>query len=91
MPALHRSPAFFAWAVLVAATLISWALVEETDAAHIAATAAILIGGFKVNMVVSHFMEVRWQPSPYRIVLSCWIAGVMAIILGFYWFTILRA
>jgi hypothetical protein len=36
-------------------------------------------------MVVAHFMELQWQPVPYRIILSGWIALVSTIIIGGYW------
>ncbi|MEY2926477.1 MAG: hypothetical protein RL367_954 [Pseudomonadota bacterium] len=73
------------WLVLIAATLISWSLTDSTRAARWGATAVILIAAFKINLVVSHFMELKWQPRPFRIILSSWIALVTTIIIGGTW------
>ena len=49
----------------------------------------ILIAAFKINAIVECFKEVRWQPTPWRIVLSAWIALATTIILAGYWIPIL--
>lgn len=73
------------WLLLVAATLASWWLAEDLASGRIAATAAILIAAFKINLVVAHFMELRWRPRPWRMAIAGWIALVTAIILAGYW------
>ena len=78
------------WALLVAVTLGGWLLTEDSPWARIGASTVIVIAGFKVTLVIARFMEVSWQPRPWRIVLSFWTAGVMSIILGGYWIAVLR-
>jgi heme/copper-type cytochrome/quinol oxidase subunit 4 len=73
------------WALLVSATVLSWFLAEGHASAKIATTAIILIAAFKINLVISHFMELKWQPRPYRLVLTAWLALVATIIIGGYW------
>ncbi len=73
------------WLLLIAATLASFFLTEGTHAAKLGATAVILIAGFKINMVIAHFMELEWKPASYRLVLSGWIILVTTIIIGGYW------
>jgi heme/copper-type cytochrome/quinol oxidase subunit 4 len=73
------------WLMLVLATLASWFVTEDTQAARLGATAVILIAAFKINMVAAHFMELGWQPRPYRQVITGWILLVTLIIIGGYW------
>jgi hypothetical protein len=73
------------WLLLVIATLASWLVTESAQAARSGATAVILIAAFKINMVTAHFMELDWQPRPFRIIISGWIMLVTTIIIGGYW------
>ncbi|MFM2098708.1 MAG: Prokaryotic Cytochrome oxidase subunit [Pseudomonadota bacterium] len=77
--------AWHVWLMLIAATLISWAVTENMPSARLGSTAVILIAAFKINMVIAHFMELKWQPRPFRLVLSGWIALVSLIIIGGMW------
>lgn len=81
---MHLRPVFV-WAILVTATLLSWFLKGDAVSAHVGATAVILIAAFKINLVVAHFMELTWQPAPFRLVVSVWLALVTTIIIGGYW------
>jgi heme/copper-type cytochrome/quinol oxidase subunit 4 len=81
---MHLKP-LQVWISLVAATLISWVVTEDTIAVKFGATAVVLIAAFKINLVVSHFMELKWQPRPFRIVISGWLTLVTTIIIGGYW------
>ncbi len=82
---MMRIKAIHVWALLVIATLLSWFLKGDAVAAKAGATAVILIAAFKVNLVISHFMELRWQPAPFRLIVSIWLAISTAIIIGGYW------
>jgi hypothetical protein len=77
--------AFHVWAILVAASLLSWFLKGDAVSARVGATAVILIAAFKINLVVSHFMELKWQPRPFRFIVTGWLALVTLIIIGGYW------
>jgi hypothetical protein len=68
------------WLLLVLATLTSCLVTENAQAAHFGATAVILIAAFKIN-----FMELGWQPRPFRIIISGWIMLVSTIIIAGYW------
>ncbi|MEN9708123.1 MAG: Prokaryotic Cytochrome oxidase subunit [Pseudomonadota bacterium] len=74
----------YVWISLVAATLLSWFLKGGAVSAQIGAIAVILIAAFKINLVVSHFMELKWQPPPFRIIISTWLTVVSTIIIGGY-------
>jgi Prokaryotic Cytochrome C oxidase subunit IV len=76
---------FHIWLLLVAATCISWLLTEDIQTVRLGSTAVILIAAFKINMVISHFMELQWRPAPFRLLLSVWLALVSSIIIGGYW------
>jgi membrane protein YdbS with pleckstrin-like domain len=73
------------WLLLIAASLFSWFVTEDMNGAKWGATAVILIAAFKINLVIGHFMELKWQPRPYRFVLTGWLALVSTIIIGGYW------
>jgi cytochrome c oxidase subunit IV len=77
--------AIHVWAILVTATVLSWFLKSEAVSAKVGATAVILIAAFKINLVVSHFMELKWQPRPFRFIITGWLALVTIIITGGYW------
>lgn len=81
---MHLS-AIHVWAILIAATLLSWFLKGDAVSARVGATAVILIAAFKINLVISHFMELRWQPAPFRLVVTGWLVIVTTIIIGGYW------
>jgi cytochrome c oxidase subunit IV len=73
------------WLSLIIASLLSWFVTEDADFAKWGTTTVILIAALKINLVISHFMELKWQPSPYRLILSVWLTGVTTIIIGGYW------
>ncbi len=81
---MHLRPAHI-WIILVAATVLSWFLKRDMVSARLAAIAVILIAAFKINLVISHFMELKWQPAPYRLVVTGWLVLVTTIIIGGYW------
>ncbi len=80
-----RARPIHVWVLLIIASLFSWFVTEDINAAKWGATAVILIGAFKINLVIAHFMELKWQPRPFRIILSGWLALVSTIIIGGYW------
>lgn len=74
------------WLLLVAATLVSWWLVERHDAgAHVATTAALLIAGFKARMVLRHFMELRSAPALFGLLFDAWVVVFVGAIVAGYW------
>lgn len=73
------------WLMLVGASLAGFALAEGLAHARIAATAAVLLAGLKMRLVVSHYMEVGWNTWPLRMLLELWLLTVMTILLAGYW------
>jgi Prokaryotic Cytochrome C oxidase subunit IV len=73
------------WMLLVVATLVGFALAEGEAAPRIATTAIILIAAFKIHLIIGHFMELKWLPRPFRLILSGWLALVSTIIIGGTW------
>jgi Prokaryotic Cytochrome C oxidase subunit IV len=88
---LLTSSVFMVWAVEAAregnrsGMLLSWFLKGDAVPAKVSAPALILIAAFKINLVVSHFMELKWQPRPFRFIATGWLASVTIIIIGGYW------
>jgi heme/copper-type cytochrome/quinol oxidase subunit 4 len=74
-----------AWIILIVAAAFSWLLTERTSAVRISTSLVMLIAAFKVRLVIAHFMELNWQPRPWRIVFEVWTLGITTIILGGYW------
>ncbi len=85
---VHPSPrqATGIWLLLVAATLVSWWLVERRGiAARVATTSALLIAGFKARLVLQHFMELRSAPPIWRNVFDAWVIVFVGAIVAGYW------
>ena len=85
MSGLGRLPATRAWLLLVAITLVSFALAEGAAPPRLATTLVMLIAAFKVRVVIAYFMELRWRPLPWRVLFECWTVAVTLMILGGYW------
>lgn len=71
------------WLVMVALTIVSFALAERTGTAQLAAAVAILIGAFKARLIFLNFMELEWRPV--RLVYEAWVIAATVVILGSYW------
>lgn len=76
--------AIYVWAILIAATLVSWFVTEDTQYGKLGSASVIIIAAIKMNLVVSHFMELNWRPLPYRIIVTGWLTFVTMIIVGSY-------
>jgi heme/copper-type cytochrome/quinol oxidase subunit 4 len=75
------------WLIMIAATIVSFAVAERTAMAQVAATVAILIGAFKARLIFLNFMELEWRPL--RLVYEAWVVVAIVVILGSYWRTLL--
>lgn len=71
------------WLVMVALTIVSFALAERTGMAQLAAAVAVLIGAFKARLIFLNFMELEWRPV--RLVYEAWVIVAAVVILGSYW------
>jgi hypothetical protein len=76
------------WALLVAATCISWAVGADHGNGHAArqlATAIVLLVAFiKVRMVGMYFMELRYAPAVLRTLFDAWCLLVGGGVLAMY-------
>lgn len=80
-----RRPATRVWLGLMAATISSWAIAEQSESPRLAASFVVLIAAFKARLVIVHFMELDWRPMPWRILLEGWTFVSAAMILGGFW------
>lgn len=75
------------WGVLVAATLLVYALAETADLGPFAIVGVILIAMIKVRCVFLYFMELKSGAMPWRAVAEVWILLVTLILAGMYLLT----
>lgn len=74
------------WLLLLAATGLSWWLVErQVLDARLAGSAALGIAAFKVRLVFLHFMELRSAPPRWRLAFEAWLLLFFFIIFLGYW------
>ncbi|MES2492564.1 MAG: cytochrome C oxidase subunit IV family protein [Pseudomonadota bacterium] len=75
-------PVSAVWGVLAGASVLGFLFAEGMAPARIAAIAAILLAAFKVNLVISQYMELEWRHRPLRLMMAAWLAAVTALLLG---------
>jgi len=74
------------WAVLVAASLLSWeSMAIAGDDARLARAAILVIAFIKVRMVGLEFMELRHAPLALRIGFEVWGVLVCGALLVLFW------
>lgn len=74
------------WMLLLAATGLSWWLVERHGlAARLASSAALALAALKVRLVFLHFMELRTAPPRWRLAFEAWLLLFFSIIFLGYW------
>ena len=84
-----RWHATLVWLVLVAATILSWWLVEHHAVqARVATTAALAIAAIKARLVFLHFMELRTAPFVWRALFEAWVLLCAGVIVAAYWLTL---
>ncbi|MCW2751409.1 MAG: Prokaryotic Cytochrome oxidase subunit [Aeromicrobium sp.] len=73
------------WLVLMAATITStWVLSKNAFDPRVATVGVLVIAGWKVRLVIMHFMEIRTAPWAFRLVLEAWVVGVTTMLLVMY-------
>lgn len=86
MASLFANRVTLVWALLVAASLLSWeSMAIAGDDARIARAAILVIAFVKVRMVGLEFMELRHAPLPLRIGFEAWGAIVCGALLVLFW------
>lgn len=85
---MTRSRNLVVWAVLVAATLLSWLLGashgEAADSARIGTAIALLLAFAKAWIVGQEFMELRHAPLVLRAAFGGWVLVVGATLTTMY-------
>jgi len=81
---LLRTRAAFTWLLLMAATVVSWAVGAEHGTGSLVAVVVLAIAAIKVRLVGLDFMELRNAPIPLRAAFECYCAGIWALLSGLY-------
>jgi hypothetical protein len=86
MTVLHllRNRAGLSWLLLVAATILSWALGADHGTGSMVAVVVLAIATIKVRLVGLDFMELRHAPIPLRAAFECYCLGMWALLSGLY-------
>jgi hypothetical protein len=88
MKTLVRTKETFVWSILVAMTVISWALGTQHGFGgghHIPASLAIIgVGVFKIRLVGLYFMELRSAPLALRGVFEGYCLALLGLLSGMY-------
>jgi hypothetical protein len=77
-------PVTIVWAVLMAATLVSWHLGDGHLATKLVAVLVVVTGFAKVALIGEHFMELRTAPPQLRFVFLGWCVLVPTVLCGIY-------
>lgn len=86
-PHARQWPVSLVWAVLAGASVLGFLFAEGMAPARIAGIAAIVLAAIKVDLVITHYMELEWRHRPLRLMLAAWLAAVTALLLGTYLMT----
>lgn len=81
---LVRSRAGLSWLILVAATLVSWAVGADHGTGSMVAIVVLAIAAIKVRLVGLDFMELRHAPIPLRVLFEVYCFAVWAVLSGLY-------
>lgn len=81
---LLRTRATVTWLMLVAATVLSWAVGAEHGTGSMVAVVVLAIAAIKVRYVGLDFMELRHAPIPLRAAFECYCVGMWALLSGLY-------
>lgn len=81
---LVRNRAGLSWLILVAATLVSWAVGADHGTGSMLAVVVLAIAAIKVRLVGLDFMELRHAPIPLRVLFEVYCFAVWAVLSGLY-------
>lgn len=72
------------WLILVAATIVSWAVGAEHGTGSMVGVLVLAIAAVKVRLVGLDFMELRHAPIPLRAAFELYCVGMWALLSGLY-------
>jgi hypothetical protein len=81
-----RSRAGVSWLVLIAATLLSYALGAEHGIGSTVVVVVFGIAAIKVRLIGLDFMELRGAPMPLRVTFESYCLALWAVLSGLYLF-----
>jgi hypothetical protein len=81
---LVRNRAGITWLILIAATVVSWAVGAEHGTGSMVAIVVLAIAAIKVRLVGLDFMELRHAPIPLRLLFEVYCFAVWAVLSGLY-------
>jgi len=83
---LLRTPATAVWAVLIAATVVSWMLGTQHgfNSYTLASVVILLIAFIKVRLVGLYFMELRDAPTVLRGLFEAYCIIVYSVVVGVF-------
>jgi hypothetical protein len=81
-----RSRAGVSWVVLLAATLLSYALGAEHGVGSAVVVVVFGIAAIKVRLIGLDFMELRSAPLPLRVAFEAYCLVLWAVLSGLYLF-----
>jgi hypothetical protein len=86
MPALQfvRNRAGVSWLILIAATVVSWALGADHGTGSLVVLVVLAIAALKVRLVGLDFMELRHAPIPLRAAFEIYCFAIWAVLSGLY-------
>lgn len=77
-------PVTIVWALLMAATCVSWYLGDGHGTTRLVSVLVVLTGFAKVALIGEHFMELRTAPPQMRFVFLGWCVVVPTVLCGMY-------
>lgn len=84
LPTLLRARSTVVWAVLVGATLVSWAVGSEHGTGSLIAVVVLGVAMIKVRFVGLDFMELRHAPLVLRAAFECYCIALWCVLTGMY-------
>lgn len=84
VPTLFRARSTVVWAILVVATLVSWAVGSEHGTGSAIALVVLGVAMIKVRFVGLDFMELRRAPSLLRAVFESYCVALWCVLAGMY-------
>lgn len=81
---LLRNRAGVSWLILIAATVLSWAVGAEHGTGSMVGVVVLAIAAVKVRLVGLDFMELRHAPVPLRAAFEAYCLGMWALLSGLY-------
>ena len=84
MPTLFRARSTVVWAILVVATLVSWAVGTEHGTGSAIAVVVLGVATVKVRFVGLDFMELRHAPLVLRAAFEGYCIALWCVLAGMY-------